>query len=644
MCGIFGILANETNIFNRNLVKLTTKKLFQYSQSRGQEAAGLAVHSISKVLLYKQALKPSELVETSPYQKFIEQYFDSLANHPTDFPYVLIGHSRLATNGLETNNDNNQPVNFQGVTGVHNGIIVNDEEIWNQYAFLNRQSELDTEILIKIIGHQVRENKEPIKAVQKAFSLIEGAASLGLIFDQYQKLVLATNTGSLYLCQSQESSICLFASEHLILSNVLQNAFISKAIGKYKITHIKANTALEISYHDFSMTSFNLPQSNLYELKGNQRSIFRIGVNLENSIFKTQSKILRRCKRCVLPETIPFIKFDSEGICNFCHSYQPMKVKGKQALENALAPYRKNNGEPDCIVGFSGGRDSSYGLHYLKKELGMNPLAITYDWGMVTDLARRNQARITGKLGIEHILVSANIKYKRENIAKNIKAWLKKTELGMIPLFMAGDKQFFYHANRVGRQNNIKLVIFLVNPLEYTEFKTGFAGLESVKYYDISLIKKLILAKYYLSNFIKNPDYFNRSLIDTCKAFISSYFMPHNFLMLYEYILWDENIINETLIKEYNWETAQDTKSTWRIGDGTASFYNYIYWTVAGFTENDTFRSNQIREGILNRDEALTLVEQENQPRYQSIAEYFSLVGVDFEQTIKIIDSIPKLY
>ena len=50
-------------------------------------------------------------------------------------------------------------------------------------------------------------------------------------------------------------------------------------------------------------------------------------------------------------------------------------------------------------------------------------------------------------------------------------------------------------------------------------------------------------------------------------------------------------------------EFAKDSKTSWRIGDGTASFYNYIYYTIAGFTEHDTFRSNQIREGVISRDQ-----------------------------------------
>ena len=82
----------------------------------------------------------------------------------------------------------------------------------------------------------------------------------------------------------------------------------------------------------------------------------------------------------------------------------------------------------NLLVGVSGGRDSIYGLHYIKTVLGLNPVAYTYDWGMVTDLARRNVSRICGKLGIEHILVSADIPQKREYIRKNVDAWLARLQ------------------------------------------------------------------------------------------------------------------------------------------------------------------------------------------------------------------------
>ena len=75
----------------------------------------------------------------------------------------------------------------------------------------------------------------------------------------------------------------------------------------------------------------------------------------------------------------------------------------------------------------------------------MNPIAFTYDWGFVSDLARRNTARLCGALGVDHIIRTSNIEMKRKNVRLNVKAWLKRPEIGMIPLFMAGDKFFFYY-------------------------------------------------------------------------------------------------------------------------------------------------------------------------------------------------------
>ena len=65
---------------------------------------------------------------------------------------------------------------------------------------------------------------------------------------------------------------------------------------------------------------------------------------------------------------------------------------------------------------------------------------------------------------------------------------------------------------------------------------------------------------------------------------------------------------------------------------------------MAGFSEYDTFRSNQIREGMLSREEAMRLVMEENRPRYASIKWYTEIVNIDFVSAIKRINNIPKLY
>ena len=244
---------------------------------------------------------------------------------------------------------------------------------------------------------------------------------------------------------------------------------------------------------------------------------------------------------------------------------------------------------------------------------------------------------------MEHILVSADINQKRSYIRKNVLAWLKRPQLGIVPLFMAGDKQYFYYANQMRQQLGLDLIILAANPLEETFFKSGFCGL-APSLTRPTLAQQFKLASFYGKEFILNPAYINASLADTLWAFASYYTIPHNYLRFYNYLPWNEENINSMMHKNYDWEVATDTKTTWRIGDGTAAFYNYIYYSVAGFCENDTFRSNQIREGMISRSSAMATVYRDNQPRYESIQWYCDTIKVDMESVLNRINLIPKLY
>jgi hypothetical protein len=267
---------------------------------------------------------------------------------------------------------------------------------------------------------------------------------------------------------------------------------------------------------------------------------------------------------------------------------------------------------------------------------------------MVTDLGRRNISRMCAQLGVENIIIADDITKKRKNIEKNIRAWLKHPALGMISIFTAGDKHFFRHVETVKKQTGISLNLWGVNPLEVTHFKAGFLGVppdfEEERVYSNGVLNQLNYQFLRFKEMAKSPDYFNSSLWDTISGeYYRSFMKKKDYFHVFDYWTWDEKIIDQTLLGEYDWEIAPDTNTTWRIGDGTAAFYNYIYYTVAGFTEHDTFRSNQVREGQLSRKKALELVEDENRPRYPNLQWYLDTVGLDFENTIKAINSIPKL-
>lgn len=678
MCGIFGVALTANANISYKILKSIINKLYCLSESRGKESAGLYLYQpiAGKSFLLKGACSASKLIKTREYNKLFNQEIKPL--FATDInkisPLAILAHSRLVTNGSAESSTNNQPISYGAVNIIHNGIIVNEKSLWAKYGHLQKHTEVDTEIVAAMLDDLTNKYENPFKATTEVFAAIKGAASVVWSHEQFNWVTFATNTGDLYYTIINDGCF-IFASEKYIIEQIIAKLkFFDSTIHK-----VLANTGMVLNLNNFKQFNFSLinarnevfydseisakmtRSNNRYNKiigynKNSKKSYVPLNYDGDEKLLRyNESNIakLKRCTRCILPETFPFIKFDQQGVCNYCHNYKPyyqdvnceqMKANFVQSLEN----YRRNTKEADVLVPFSGGRDSSYGLHLIKNEFGFTPITFTYDWGMVTDLARRNIARMCGQLGVENILVSANIKKKRENIGKNVAAWLHKPDLGLIPLFMAGDKQFFKIVNDIKNKTKIKLNLWCANPLENTDFKSGFCNIspdfEKIRLDYLSISRKIHLACYYGLGFIKNFRYLNVSLLDTMNAFFSYYLAPRkDFYFLFNHVYWNETEVNNLLIKQYDWELAEDTESTWRIGDGTAPFYNYIYVTARGFSEFDTFRSNQIREGMITREQALKQVVIENRPRFQSLKWYLDTINLEFNSTIKAINDLDIL-
>ena len=484
-------------------------------------------------------------------------------------------------------------------------------------------------------------------AIAQVFREIEGTASIAILIADEPKILLATNNGSLYFTQSDQSGRLHFASERYILQRLIEATSLggdappihAVCSGQGVLIDIATGAARVFDFAEERQPSRGLAPQWAPAVVSRIRDLTEAD--------DPRRANLRRCTKCIMPETMPFIEFDGDGVCNYCRTYVPHKPLGLDALRELVAPFRsQKKDQPDCLVAVSGGRDSCYGLHVLKVELGLNPVAYTYDWGMITDLARRNQARLCGKLGVEHILVSADIPKKREYVRHNVEAWLRRPTLGMIPLFMAGDKQYFHYANQIQRQLGVELSFLCENILERAHFKSGFMGVEEGhrRVYNVSFAKKMTVLRYHIIQYALNPRYINKSLFDTLFAFHSSYLLKHDNIQLYDYANWQEDEVVGVLRREYDWELATDTTSTWRIGDGTAAFYNYIYYNIAGFTENDALRSNQIRQGVMTRERALELVKQENEPRWDSLQWYANTIGFSLNDALQVISGMPRLW
>jgi glutamine---fructose-6-phosphate transaminase (isomerizing) len=605
MCGIFGIVAKSGLVSEADLRAVAT-----HAEQRGRDSSGLVYHSNGKYSVRRADRRITEL----------------LGRVTLGEASMVIGHSRLITNG----EGDNQPVVRGGLAVLHNGIVVNDLALWEELG-LERHQEIDTEVIAAIFSEGVKKGCKPVAIVDRVLSLCIGVVACAVLVPELGKLFLFSNNGSLY--GATKGECFYFSSESFPLTE----------IGCTDVVQVRDLVVVDVpsSAESFAVEDLNRSRRSLIPPLGK-------AVGGEERHLEYFRHSLQRCTRCLLPETMPFISFDVSGVCNYCHHYKPRnQPRPQEELFDLVQPYRKPEGI-ECIVPFSGGRDSCYGLHLIVQELGLRPVTYTYDWGMVTDLGRRNISRMCGAMGVENIIIADDIEKKRRNISKNLRAWLRSPDLGMVSILTAGDKHFFRHVETVKRQVGVNLNLWGVNPLEVTHFKAGFLGVppdfEERRVYSHGLLKQLRYHSLRVRAMLRSPGYFNSSLWDTLSGeYYRSFTNKSDYYHIFDYWKWDEKTV-DSVLEGYNWERAADTSTTWRIGDGTAAFYNYVYYTVAGFTEHDTFRSNQIREGELTRAEALRMVEEENRPRYQNIKWYLDAVGFDFLEVVRVVNAIPKLY
>lgn len=648
MCGIFAALSDQCNASCgsqsdciKNVIDVSNA-LGVESEKRGKQSSGISLFIGSESHLFVSSTSFSRMIVSRKYKRFVADLLISQEKNKNKLQSLSsIGHARLVTHGIGLQPFNNQPISDDRFTLVHNGIVTNALDLKTKYSLVPN-TQVDSEIILLLIAKFAREAQSILSAIDAALENLRGEINCLLQDNATGNVYGFTNTGSLFYIDVPEQGFCLIASERSILEAVVKKRKYKKG-GKI-VKKVPVNKAILFRQNERGLD------------KRKRKKVDKIYLNktakLIDHRLQDEQKIdaLQRCTKCILPITFPGISFDASGVCNVCQEWEKPVLfeNGEQKLSDIAKGLPRNIDGQNCLVAFSGGRDSSYGLYKLK-ELGFNPIAYTYDWGMVTNLARRNQARMCGALNIEHIWISADIPTKRRYVRQNLLAWLKRPSLGLVPLLMAGDKHLWWHTNRLKKETQLDTSIFCGMEYEQTNFKAQFLN---VKYNSLSVhqpnslnfLSKINLAGKYGYEFVRNPAYLNSSLLDTFSGFLSYYLLNQDNLPLFSYIQWDEDEIETCLVNKFNWELSDDSPSSWRIGDATAPLYNFIYYTVAGFTEVDTFRSNQIRDGVLSREDALRKTKLENKPQWENLKAYLDLINLDFTEIMPVIENMEKLY
>ena len=159
---------------------------------------------------------------------------------------------------------------------------------------------------------------------------------------------------------------------------------------------------------------------------------------------------MKKCTKCLLPETHETIEFNPMGVCNICKSneFRDEKIDWelqKKALDELIEKHRGKY-DYDCIIPFSGGKDSTWTLYYLVKEYNLKPLVVRFDHGFMRPNLEKNVKKAQRELGVDIISFTPNWKTVQKLMLQSFLdkgdfCWHCHTGIFSYPMWIALEKK-----------------------------------------------------------------------------------------------------------------------------------------------------------------------------------------------------------
>lgn len=344
---------------------------------------------------------------------------------------------------------------------------------------------------------------------------------------------------------------------------------------------------------------------------------------------------LRYCTRCCMPETNEGMAFDEMGICLACRSQeQKMRIdftaKEKQLralLEKAKA---EANGNYDCIIPISGGKDSAFQLHILCKVYGMNPLAVTFSHNWWSKIGMDNLWHVLEVFNVDHIMYTP-----KRNLVNN----LARQSLPLI-----GDACWHCHAGvysfpfHIATKFKIPLLIYGESFAEHSGRTTYTA--ESTEQKD--------MVSYAWKNSAKV----------SCDKMVSDKVSRRDLVMfqppskeeleeagvygihLGDFLFWDHERQTEFLVNEYGWKEDK-RESAYKhyksVECRMAGVHDYAKFVKRGFGRGTDEAAQDIRSGLMTREEAFELIKDVDFERPGALDFYLEITGWTEEEFYQVL-------
>ncbi len=335
------------------------------------------------------------------------------------------------------------------------------------------------------------------------------------------------------------------------------------------------------------------------------------------------------CTRCIMDDTVKGISFDENGVCTFCQIHDeleasfPMNDETPKKLQELVKKIKKDgkNKKYDCVLGVSGGRDSTYTL-YSAVKLGLRPLAVHFDNGWNSDLAVQNIKNACKKLNVDlYTHVADWEEYKDLQ-----RAFLSSsTPDAEVPTDWVIFSVLFREAAREGVKYIIHGHSFRTEgttPLTWTYMDGKYVNYIHKKFGKLKIKSFPVMSMF---------DYLYYTFIRRIRQIRMLYYLPYN----------EEEILDK-LTKEVGWQSYGGKHHESKY---TGFFQSFILTRKFNIDKRKLHYSALLRNGQMTREEALAKVQKDPYDGGKETLDY-CLKKLDYthDEFEAIMNEKPKLF
>ena len=351
---------------------------------------------------------------------------------------------------------------------------------------------------------------------------------------------------------------------------------------------------------------------------------------------------MKKCIKCGLPETYETIEFDKDGICNICQQ-QDFKKTGidwderKGMLDELIEQYRGKN-DYDCLIPFSGGKDSTFTLYYLMKEYKLKPLVVQFNHGFMRPNLLANNEKVFKKLGVDVISFTPNWKV--------VKRLMRETLIRKGDFCWHCHTGIFSYPMHLAIKFNIPLVLWGEPSSEYTayyDYKEN--SIEEVDEVRFNRFVNLGITSEDMKGMIAGDfDLDPRDLIPYSYPPIRDLNrLQYRSVCLGSYIPWDVKSQAELIMSELGWKGDEvegmppGLYSYEKIECAMQGVRDYLKFIKRGYSRVTQMTSIDIRNGRIDKKTAENLIEEwegKKPPSLKIFLEYLEMSEDEFNEVI----------